>query len=235
MIAHLRRICEHLSSESDVENAIQLVALNACYSGSSSRIFIGQLYQDLNVTTLASFGFEGSKEAISAYETKLIPRLLEKVIQENTIRIIEHDATYQRMHKDLVGSDEIPIWKSTVLIPLLPNYFATLSIQVKAKVSSENNDYFNALRAILQLYLNTKGRTLQLLNDARKPTKDEVAGVKLTERQELILVLIEDGHTNLAIAEKLGYSESLIRQESIAIYRKLGILGRRDLKINDKQ
>jgi len=49
------------------------------------------------------------------------------------------------------------------------------------------------------------------------------------------LVLIEDGNTNFAIAEKLGYSESLIRQESIAIYRKLGILGRRDLKINDKQ
>ena len=44
--------------------------------------------------------------------------------------------------------------------------------------------------------------------------------------------MVKAGQTNRAIADRLGYSESLIRLETIAIYRKLGIEGRRDLQID---
>lgn len=50
----------------------------------------------------------------------------------------------------------------------------------------------------------------------------------LTERQNLILKLIAEGRTNAAIADVLGYSESLIRQETIKIYGKLGCSGRNE-------
>jgi DNA-binding CsgD family transcriptional regulator len=50
----------------------------------------------------------------------------------------------------------------------------------------------------------------------------------LTERQSLILKLISEGRTNAAIADVLGYSESLIRQETIKIYAKLGCSGRNE-------
>lgn len=50
----------------------------------------------------------------------------------------------------------------------------------------------------------------------------------LTERQNLILKLISEGRTNAAIADVLGYSESLIRQETIKIYAKLGCSGRNE-------
>lgn len=50
----------------------------------------------------------------------------------------------------------------------------------------------------------------------------------LTERQNLILKLIAEGRTNAAIADVLGYSESLIRQETIKIYAKLGCSGRNE-------
>ncbi|MEY3318245.1 MAG: Bacterial regulatory protein luxR family, partial [Actinomycetota bacterium] len=43
--------------------------------------------------------------------------------------------------------------------------------------------------------------------------------------------MIKSGSTNQEIASRMGYSESLIRQETIIIYRKLGISGRRDLLI----
>ena len=58
-------------------------------------------------------------------------------------------------------------------------------------------------------------------------------GAKLSERQELILEMIKDGMTNSSIANRMGYSESLIRQESMAIYQKLGVDGRRDLVRSD--
>ena len=50
----------------------------------------------------------------------------------------------------------------------------------------------------------------------------------LTERQEVILRLIAEGRTNGDIAEVLGYSESLIRQETIRIYAFLGCNGRQE-------
>ena len=45
--------------------------------------------------------------------------------------------------------------------------------------------------------------------------------------------MIKDGMTNSSIANRMGYSESLIRQESMAIYQKLGVDGRRDLVRSD--
>ncbi|NCV35144.1 MAG: hypothetical protein EBW66_06130 [Actinobacteria bacterium] len=50
----------------------------------------------------------------------------------------------------------------------------------------------------------------------------------------MILKMIQSGDTNQIIAERMGYSESLIRQETILIYRKLGISGRRDLVIEPR-
>ena len=51
---------------------------------------------------------------------------------------------------------------------------------------------------------------------------------ELTERQNLILQMIADGRTNADIADLLGYSESLIRQETIRIYSKLACSGRNE-------
>jgi DNA-binding NarL/FixJ family response regulator len=51
-------------------------------------------------------------------------------------------------------------------------------------------------------------------------------GLPLTQRQDLILRMISEGRTNLAISEILKYSESTIRQETIKIFSKLGCDGR---------
>lgn len=54
----------------------------------------------------------------------------------------------------------------------------------------------------------------------------DLRGSALTERQLLILRMIAEGRTNLAISNALGYSESTIRHETIKIYAKLGCTGR---------
>jgi DNA-binding NarL/FixJ family response regulator len=50
----------------------------------------------------------------------------------------------------------------------------------------------------------------------------------LTERQTQIVRLMGEGKTNAAIARSLGYSESTIRQESMGIYRSLGVNNREE-------
>jgi len=51
---------------------------------------------------------------------------------------------------------------------------------------------------------------------------------KLSKRQQEIFLLMREGQTNLTIAKSLGYSESLIKAESVKIFRALEITGRQD-------
>ena len=63
-------------------------------------------------------------------------------------------------------------------------------------------------------------------------SKKSILGKNLTKRQEEILRHVNAGMTNIQIALVLGYSESLIRQETITIYKKLGISGRKEIQRN---
>lgn len=51
---------------------------------------------------------------------------------------------------------------------------------------------------------------------------------ELTERQSTILGHMASGQTNAQIARDIGFSESTVRQETMAIYRYLGANGRHD-------
>lgn len=53
----------------------------------------------------------------------------------------------------------------------------------------------------------------------------------LTSRERDVLRLIVAGETNPAIAERLSYSLSTIRMDTVAIYRKLGVRGRADAAV----
>ena len=86
-------------------------------------------------------------------------------------------------------------------------------------------EYFECLRSILTFW--------ESLNENRamkRLPQPSLEQPELTPRQMKILEMVKEDRTNSAIASALGYSESLIRQETIIIYRKLGIGGRRELK-----
>lgn len=93
--------------------------------------------------------------------------------------------------------------------------------------SGESRECLEALILLVNTTLARKlenGRTKQL----NRPIKTPVGHDSLTERQEVILKLISEGRTNGDIAEILGYSESLIRQETIRIYAILKCNGRQE-------
>lgn len=66
------------------------------------------------------------------------------------------------------------------------------------------------------------------VSDADDQGADDMVESGLTERQKKILDGMTRSKTNRAIAYELGYSESTIRQESMAIYRALGVSGREE-------
>ena len=115
-----------------------------------------------------------------------------------------------------------------------PRHIASLTLPTLTEESVVDINYFNAIRYVLSLFLKSHKEPVMKSSDGKlavdpEGQERETDSTFLTERQEIILQMIKSGDTNSTIAERMGYSESLIRQETIAIYRKLGISGRKDL------
>jgi len=108
-------------------------------------------------------------------------------------------------------------------------------------MSKATQTYFEAIGKILSFYrrdnIQSGAKPIESsvstsLNNASR--HDELKDRPLTKRQRTILTLIQEGLTNSQIAGEIGYSESLVRQETILIYAKLGVRGRVDVRAENK-
>ena len=81
--------------------------------------------------------------------------------------------------------------------------------------------FYQNLQSLMQIYFSKIGKVATEVGD--------LYGKPLTKRQSEILELMQGGKTNEEIASKIGFSSSLVKQETMLIFSKLGISGRRDL------
>ena len=99
------------------------------------------------------------------------------------------------------------------------------------EVDGEIDAFLGTIANILSLYIYSEEKLVsseKVLMDKSVALKTGQSNSALTERQILILKLISENRTNIVISERLGYSESTIRQETIKIYAKLGCNGREE-------
>ena len=87
------------------------------------------------------------------------------------------------------------------------------------------NQYLKCLQSVLGFFEINQANS-HLSRRFRDPTKNQE---QLSVRQEKILALIRQNKTNSQIANAIGFSESLVKQETMIIYRKLGVEGRNEL------
>lgn len=121
-----------------------------------------------------------------------------------------------------------------VLCPILPYGGFALALNSYPDLDQEIEMYFRAVGTLTALHFNR----LQLegsQNSTRKQSLGNNGKTELTERQKLIKKMMENGYTNSAIANEIGYSESLVRQETMAIFAILKIDGRKELLKNSSQ
>jgi DNA-binding CsgD family transcriptional regulator len=111
-----------------------------------------------------------------------------------------------------------------VYIPTSMTRVYRFSFHCQSEVPEVFFCYLEYIRSIL-----TQWERLKADSGNLNPPKRDFLGSALTERQEKVLQHLKRGCTNSHIAVLLGFSESLIRQETIVIYRKLGVRGRRDI------
>jgi DNA-binding NarL/FixJ family response regulator len=84
--------------------------------------------------------------------------------------------------------------------------------------------HLTALR--MEINSNLKNKSMDLSNGESPISATNLS--QLTPRQKKILEMLIEKKTNKEIADVLIYSVSTIKQETIAIYEKLGLRGRED-------
>ena len=119
-------------------------------------------------------------------------------------------------------------WNSSLAWPMMPFGACALLLNGKPKHSEEFDNFLITVGYLIALHQMREVALFDQRNQhAQRPSKR--AQIGLTERQQLVKSLLSKGFTNGQIAREIGYSESLVRHESIAIYATLNVTGRKEL------
>lgn len=129
-------------------------------------------------------------------------------------------------YSDSIHRNNLEGYLTGISLPLTKDCVVGCALNRTVEELLEFEGYFECMRLVLAQW--QARQDFAQTTVAQAVTKESN---KLTSRQEVILELIKKSLTNAGIAQELGFSESLIRQETIIIYRKLGVDGRKALLI----
>lgn len=231
ILSRLEKITKQLSSAESLQDAIEILAKDGCLDSNHARCFLGWRLENSLITRIADSGFSIGSQNLQTYGGLFDPNIINQSVDSRVPRIVLHDRDYQTRFKSFMAVQDESDWEVTAIICLDSQLILFISSKSKTFTMVDSMKYLTALAAVLNLFLKSRGVDRQLSRKAKRGKAENLRGVDLSERQSLILKKIREGSTNSQIADWLGYSESLIRQETIAIYQKLGVDGRVDLEI----
>ena len=213
-----------------------LLATRVCPTGEVSKVYLGTLRTDGFFRHVASFGYS-LDSGIESLEVPLESRRPIPVAYKKSKVVITKPESVKAEFPDFIATDIRAPWSAIVVVPMYGGgYIFVFRLQGAIEDLEFAGLYFDAIRSILSHYrfeenieecastCRHKGKL-----PVSDPSKSELLGKELTTRQKTILSLIVQGMTNSSIADQLSYSESLIRQETVVIYAKLGVSGRKEL------
>ena len=222
MSAHLHKlllITQILAAKPTLDQLCNFLSINHCPSGEVSRVYFAKISKDNTLTIEAVHGFEPENCFVGKEFPIEIGRPSGLAIMNNAM-IIEKNSPEYYVKYPAIRNQPLPYpWSSQISIPINNQYFMQLGRY--AEMAEGDELFYKNLQSLMQIYFSKIGKVSLEIGDLH--------GKPLTARQEEILNMIKMGETNEEIAEKIGYSASLVKQETMLIYSKLGISGRRDL------
>jgi DNA-binding CsgD family transcriptional regulator len=203
--------------------------MNTFIEEQSQCIYIGELIETGVVCTLGGFGWSSTEYSSfidlpiqSAYP-------ITDSIRNNEVLLCKNDVDFKLNYPLMY---EFPIrdnWVSGIAIPAYPIGGIALFSSVDLKFAESAQIFYVAIGSLLGLYASRLPKALVAAAITVKE-KIDLPQIPLSDRQLVIAGLLERGFNNAQIGLEIGYSESLIRQETVAIYRKLQVTGRKALQ-----
>ncbi len=191
-------------------------------------IYLGKIESAGSLHMRASFGFD-SLQIEQWGEIPLNAKIpVTESINLNQCIVIPSREVFFEKYPAVRDFGEVDTnWNSAISVPILPFGAFFLVLHGEPKKGHEFQSFLRAIGNLLALSLRQSDEIRDSTTGHIKKTKSTQG--ELTPRQTIIVGLLGKGFTNIEISKEIGYSESLIRQETIAIYAFMGVSGRKEL------
>ena len=196
---------------------------------SPTALYVAELSDDGYLTPVAAFGFD--KVALANWGKFPLAMQIPITDAVRNDRCILIDSAEQLLSRyPVIGEmeDVSYDWASVLALPMLPFGVAFAVLGSVPTWDEELELYLRLVGSVVALHLIRQKNSKDIPEFSRRKTS-RPNGLDLSSRQKVILEMLTKGSTNLEIALEIGYSESLVRQETIEIYRTLGVSGRKEL------
>jgi DNA-binding CsgD family transcriptional regulator len=207
------------------------IALVTFAHESVQAVYVGLLEPDGSVHEVGRFGYStlDVEAPITIPFRQSTP--VRKVIKEARASIHYNTPQLVKDFPDNYRYASPPKWQSLLVIPIDDD--GVVAIYFENRIEAEPSQQLNwqMIGSLISLHISRCRRSVDESFNVNHETLDHF-DVAMTERQSVILKMIERGLTNAQIAQELGYSESLIRQETVQIFRKLKVSGRKEILHN---
>jgi DNA-binding CsgD family transcriptional regulator len=193
-----------------------------------SAIYAAEITQDGYLATVGSFGFP-EKAIVSWGNIPLsIDAPLTQAVKRDEVLLLKRVEAIEKF-PILQSWEGFPEkWDSYLVCPVLPYGVIAITLDSIPEVDHESESFVRTIGSLVSSCFHRNQGGSQSSKGARPNSGAKRKG-ELTSRQKQIKALIEKGYSNPAIAAEIGYSESLVRQETMAIYSILNVSGRKEL------
>ena len=235
LLNNLTEVVNEVHKQPSPDDLCQTLATTVCVTGELCRVYLGRLDKDGVIRTESSFGYS-LDSGVEAIETPLdFDRPMPFALRNRRVYFANRSEVISKFKKYEPLDMKSP-WEATAVVPTSGTLVFVFRFQKEFMYEGWEESYFTGLQAIFNMYNLDAGRRNSLGSSAVVPVgltsqtrRNIEKGKALTARQAFILSLIKEKKTNIQIAAIIGYSESLVRHETIIIYAKLGVVGRREL------
>ena len=190
-------------------------------------ISLGLLRSNGNLEMLSGFGYDsqvlhGHSAIPMRKETPMT-----KAIRFNRLVELNNSQSFESAHPSFSHSMFPEGFAAAVAFPLHSVGAGILFLEKKFRLTAELRAFITTVGSIVALEIAKRQDITPKFNGLRSAFNADTSS--LTNREQVILGLIITGATNIEIASEIGFSESLVRQETIAIYNLLGVSGRKEI------
>lgn len=215
--------------EKTSEELAKFLVLKTFSELSSTAVYLTEITSDGHLAPVAGFGYD--KMVIAQwgrFPLSMHLPITESVRKDECIvvRSVEEFFENYPLAKQIESVDIN--WKAIMTFPMLPYGVGVVTLQEQPNVTDDLIYFARAIGAMLSLHF-IKVPIFDYSKSRSAKFKLTGESLDLTERQKVVHQLMMKGFTNAQIASELGYSESLIRQETIQIFRILGVSGRKEI------
>ena len=220
-----------MAPEISISEVCKFLVLNVFTNMKATAAYAAEITTDGFIAPVGSFGLPEKTITSWGNIPLTVQAPLTDAVKKDKIILLKREEAFDK-YPALSGYKGIPeVWESYLVCPTLPHGLIALTLDTSPKLSRETEEFLRTVSSLVSLH-HQKDKLKPRMKSNGETSRSSSKNGALTERQLLIKNLMEKGFSNPQIAAEIGYSESLVRQETMAIFAVLKISGRRDLLEN---